>query len=73
MQRGDKVTVAIRGSKDMGMKLLIGMSAKSGKFGVIPDAPEPDETECTNEYVEGSCECCDHFEQCQIAWKEDEE
>lgn len=37
------------------------------------DPPEPEETECTDEYVEGSCECCDHFEQCKQVWKGDEE
>lgn len=42
-------------------------------FGHIPDAPEPEETECTDEYVEGSCECCDHFEQCKEAWRGDAE
>ena len=31
-------------------------------FGYISDPPEPEEIECTDEYVEGSCECCDHFE-----------
>ena len=54
-------------------KLLIGLSANSGKFGVIPDPPEPEETECNGEYIEGSCECCDRFEQCLITWREDEE
>ena len=54
-------------------KLLIGLSANSGKFGVIPDPPEPEETECNGEYIEGSCECCDRFEQCLIIWREDEE
>ena len=39
-------------------------------FGFIPDPPEPEETECTDEYVEGSCECCDHFEQCKEEWKD---
>lgn len=29
--------------------------------------------ECTNEYIEGFCECCDHFEQCLQAWRGDEE
>lgn len=53
-------------------KLLIGMTAKSGKFGYIPDPPEPEESECTNEYVEGSCECCDHFEQCLEAWRKEQ-
>ena len=57
----------------MGMKPLIGMSAKSGKFGVIPDAPEPDDIECDDTYHEGSCECCDRFEQCLETWREDEE
>lgn len=57
----------------MGMKPLIGMSAKSGKFGVIPDPPEPDDIECDDTYHEGSCECCDRFEQCLETWKEDEE
>lgn len=42
-------------------------------FGYIPDPPEPEETECTDEYVEGSCECCDHFEQCKQVWKRDTE
>lgn len=42
-------------------------------FGYVPDPPEPEETECTDEYVEGSCECCDHFEQCKQVWKGDEE
>lgn len=34
---------------------------------------DPEETECNGEYIEGSCECCDHFEQCLITWREDEE
>lgn len=42
-------------------------------FGYIPDPPEPEETECTDEYVEGSCECCDHFEQCKERWRDDAE
>ena len=42
-------------------------------FGYVPDPPEPEETECTDEYVEGSCECCDHFEQCKQVWKGGEE
>lgn len=53
-------------------KLLIGMSAKSGKFGYIPDPPEPEEIECDNTYHEGSCECCDRFEECLQKWREDE-
>ena len=28
---------------NLNAKPLIGLSAKSGKFGVIPDPPEPDE------------------------------
>lgn len=45
----------------------------NGKFGYIPDPPEPEESECTDEYVEGMCECCDHFEQCKEAWRGDVE
>jgi len=42
-------------------------------FGYIPDPPEPDDTECDNTYHEGSCECCDRFEECLQSWREDEE
>lgn len=42
-------------------------------FGYVPDPPEPEESECTNEYVECSCEFCDHFEQCLEVWRKDEE
>ena len=42
-------------------------------FGYIPDPPEPDDTECTGEYIEGSCECCDRFEECLQSWREEEE
>lgn len=54
-------------------KLLIGLSARSGKFGVIPDPPEPEEVECDGDYQEGFCDDCDRFEQCLITWREDEE
>lgn len=42
-------------------------------FGHIPDPPEPDESECTDEYAEGFCEYCDHFEQCLETWRKDED
>ena len=42
-------------------------------FGYVPDPPEPDDIECDDTYHEGSCECCNHFEQCLEAWKEDKE
>lgn len=32
-----------------------------------------EERECTDEYQEGLCEDCDHFEQCLEAWRKDEE
>jgi hypothetical protein len=38
----------------MGMKPLIGMSAKSGKFGVIPDPPEPP----SDKWFEEHCPRC---------------
>ena len=38
-------------------------------FGYIPDPPEPDDEECNGEYVEGSCECCDCFEECLKDWE----
>lgn len=40
-------------------------------FGYIPDPTESEE--CTDEYVEGLCEYCDHFEQCLETWRKDED
>ena len=39
-------------------------------FGYVPDPPEPDDIECDDTYHEGSCECCDRFEQCLETWRE---
>ena len=33
---------------------------------------DPDDIECDNTYHEGSCECCDRFEECLQSWREDE-
>lgn len=53
-------------------KPLIGMSAKAGKFGYIPDPPGPEEIECNDKYQEGFCEECDHYTQCLETWREEE-
>ena len=37
-------------------KLLIGLSARSGKFGVIPDPPEPE----SDRWFETHCPICKH-------------
>lgn len=42
-------------------------------FGYIPDPPEPEETECDGAYQEGSCECCDRFEECMTIWESEDE
>lgn len=31
------------------------------------------EEECEDVYKEGTCETCDHFEQCLATWRKDEE
>ena len=38
-------------------KLLIGLSARSGKFGVIPDPPEPQ----SDRWYESHCPKCKHY------------
>jgi len=38
-------------------------------FGYIPNPPEPEEIECTDEYIEGFCENCDHYDQCRELWE----
>ena len=54
-------------------KAFIPFGTGKYNFGYISDPPEPEDVECNGEYIEGSCECCDHFEQCLVVWREDEE